>query len=68
MAADAVDMNGLMLNSQALTIDALGKAFAATEARRQGILDRKLDEVDVEQAQANRYALTGTPNEQTASA
>lgn len=45
MANDApvdVNMNAIMARSQALTIDALGKSFAANEDFRQKLQDRLL--------------------------
>jgi len=56
------NMDVVTTTSQALTVDALGKGFAAAMTRQQIIADRKFDELDVEQSQANRYALTGDPN------
>jgi|GEM_PF-5639972 len=58
----AVDNNEVMQNSQGLTVDALGKGFAAQMARQAIIADRKFDELDIEQSVANRYATTGKPN------
>jgi len=58
----AVDMDGALGTSQALTTDALGKAFVAQMSRQAIIGDRKFDELDVEQSVANRYATTGKPN------
>ncbi|KKL97833.1 hypothetical protein LCGC14_1830500, partial [marine sediment metagenome] len=46
----------VVVASQTLTIDALGKAFAAQMSRQAIIGDRKFDELDVEQSMANRYA------------
>lgn len=56
-----VDFNAVVSNSQALSVDALGKAFAAQMSRQAIIGDRKFDELDIEQSVANRYATTGEP-------
>ena len=58
----AADNNNVMQNSQALSVDALGKGFVAQSNRQQIIADRKFDELDIEQSVANRYATTGRPN------
>lgn len=58
----AVDNHEVIQNSQGLTMDIAGKAFTAQMSRQAIIADRKFDELDVEQSQANRYALTGQPN------
>jgi hypothetical protein len=58
----APDMTEVVTNSQALTVDALGKGFVAQTTRQAIIADRKFDELDVEQSVANRYATTGKPN------
>jgi len=57
----AIDMHEILLTSQAQTTDAAGKAFTASMSRQHMIGDRKFDEVDVEQAVANRYSTTGRP-------
>ena len=56
-----VNMEGIYARSQSLTVDALGKAFAAQMSRQAIIADRKFDELDVEQAYANRYQMAGEP-------
>jgi len=66
MAEETINMNDVVRTSQATTFDVIGKAFALTSARQAIIADRKFDELDVEQAMANRYGLTGNPNEKTA--
>jgi hypothetical protein len=57
----AANMEDVTVNSQALTVDALGKAYAAQMSRQAIIADRKFDELDIEQSVANRYATTGKP-------
>lgn len=57
----AANLEDVTVNSQALTIDALGKAYAAQMSRQAIIADRKFDELDIEQSVANRYATTGKP-------
>jgi hypothetical protein len=57
----AANIEDVTVNSQALTVDALGKAYAAQMARQAIIADRKFDELDIEQSVANRYATTGKP-------
>jgi hypothetical protein len=57
-----VNMAEVTANSQALTVDSLGKGFVAETTRQAIIADRKFDELDVEQSMANRYSLTGQPN------
>ena len=56
-----VNMEGIYARSQSLTVDALGKAFTAQMSRQAIIADRKFDELDVEQAYANRYQMAGAP-------
>ncbi len=58
----AANIEDVTVNSQALTVDALGKAYAAQMARQAIIADRKFDELDIEQSVANRYATTGKPS------
>jgi hypothetical protein len=58
----AANMEDVTVNSQALTVDALGKAYAAQMSRQAIIADRKFDELDIEQSVANRYATTGKPS------
>ncbi len=58
----AANIEDVTVNSQALTVDALGKAYAAQMARQAIIADRKFDELDIEQSVANRYATTGRPS------
>ena len=58
----APNLNEVTQTSQALTVDALGKGFAAQMSRQAIIADRKFDELDIEQSVANRYATTGKPN------
>ena len=58
----APTLNEVPQTSQALTVDALGKGFAAQMSRQAIIADRKFDELDIEQSVANRYATTGKPN------
>ena len=58
----AANIEDVTINSQALTVDALGKAYAAQMARQAIIADRKFDELDIEQSVANRYATTGRPS------
>jgi len=58
----AVDMSEVVTNSQALTVDALGKAFTSQMTRQAIIADRKFDELDIEQSHSNRYLTTGKPN------
>ncbi|MCG8586529.1 MAG: hypothetical protein MI757_17605 [Pirellulales bacterium] len=57
----AANIEDVTVNSQALTVDALGKAYAAQMSRQAIIADRKFDELDIEQSVANRYATTGKP-------
>ncbi len=57
-----MESKDVMVNSQALTVDALGKAFTSQMSRQAIIADRKFDELDIEQSVANRYATTGKPN------
>jgi len=57
-----INMNGVVARSQALSVDALGKAFVAQMSRQAIIADRKFDELDIEQSFANRYQLTGDPH------
>lgn len=59
------DMLSLLVANQATTLDMIGKTFASAAARQTIIADRKFDEVDVEQAVANRYSTTGQPNAAT---
>ncbi len=61
-----IDVNGVVVASQMLTVDALGKGFVSQQTRQNIIADRKFDELDIEQSVANRYATTGVPNENTA--
>jgi hypothetical protein len=58
----AANIEDVTVNSQALTVDALGKAYAAQMSRQAIIADRKFDELDIEQSVANRYATTGKPS------
>ncbi len=48
----AADMSDVILNSQALTFDILGKGFTHLATRQAMIGDRKFDEVDLVQAAA----------------
>ncbi|ANS03329.1 hypothetical protein [uncultured Mediterranean phage uvDeep-CGR2-KM19-C37] len=48
----AVDMGDVMNNSQALTVDILGKSFGHLATRAAMIGDRKFDETDLIQASA----------------
>ena len=57
----SANIEDVTVNSQALTVDALGKAYAAQMSRQAIIADRKFDELDIEQSVANRYATTGKP-------
>lgn len=63
-----VNMNAVISRSQALTVDLAGKAFTSQMARQTLMADQKFDEVDTQQAHAERYLLTGSPNEATAKA
>lgn len=63
-----INLNGLFFGAQAETMNILGKNAVAQQARMQGILDVKLDEVGSKEALASRMLLTGVPNETTAMA
>lgn len=56
----------LLTAAQGANLDLAGKMHVSHTARLNIIADRKFDELDTEQAMANRYALAGTPNEATA--
>ncbi len=60
------DLMKLLTAEQGANVQAAGKMHVSHLARLSIIADRKFDELDVEQAMANRYATTGTPNEATA--
>jgi len=61
MPSVSEDFYEVVARSQALTVDGMGKGFANTTTRQSIIADRKFDELDVEQAFANRYSMTGNP-------
>ena len=61
MPSVSEDFYEVVARSQALTVDGMGKGFATTTTRQSIIADRKFDELDVEQAFANRYSMTGNP-------